>query len=264
MSTIAQQIESLRQYIATRYQPDLEDVYEARLAVCQVGELFDLDFFGESFDEPIDKLLELVAQPQIAPAIRTFILRGPDEGANGTNNWNLEPLLVHGATFSHLESFSVQLTQPGEHNRRIIGEDYEEGGFIGRLLERAPALRRLALPSAPAANFFAVAEHPLEHLNIDAGYDTQAFIRNLAESKCFPELSSLEWGEYSERYIENYQEQCTPFADYQALFASPIFASVRQFVWRNPVCSLAEIQQLKALRPNLQLLLVRATDEYVR
>lgn len=263
MSTTAHQIESLRQRISSRFDPNEEGLYEARLAVGQVGELFDLDFYGESFDEPLGQLWELIAQPDIAPAIRTLILRGPDEGANGSNNWDLEPLLAHQATFSNLETLSVQQSQPGEHNRRIVGGDYEENGVLGRLLAQAPVLQNLTAPSAPAANFFAGSEHPLRFLSIDAGYDTQAFIRNLAGSQVFPELTCLEWGEYNETYLADYQQQCTPFADYRGLFASPLFAGVRRFVWRNPNCTADEIQELKALRPKLQMLVIRTSEQYV-
>src|SRR5262249_8817014 len=87
--------------------------------------------------------------------------------------------------------------------------------------------------------------------------------RNLARPSCFPALRCLEFGEYNEKYMEDYATRCTPFADYQALFGAKAFKPVCRFVWRNPACSATKIGQLKALRPDLQLLVVRTSAEYV-
>lgn len=64
--------------------------------------------------------------------------------------------------------------------------------------------------------------------------------------------------------MEDWRGQCTPFAHYQSLFQSEAFHSVKVFVFRNPVCSEVELAELKAMRPDLQLQVVRSTSEYVR
>jgi hypothetical protein len=158
----------------------------------------------------------------------------------------------------------VEQNGPGDHNRIIVGADYEEGGVLGALVAKAPALEQLTVPSAPDASFFAVKDHPLRYLNVDAGYDTQGFVGNLAASCCFQGLSGLELGEFNETYLEEFASRCTPTEDYRRLFTSRAFASVATFTWRNPVCSEREIEQLRALcAKKMQFRLVRFSARYV-
>lgn len=224
--------------------------------------MFHLDFYGDCFEESYEDHLTTLARPDLAACLRSLILRGPDEGANGTKNWNLDPLLSTDTSFPELETFSIQRNQPGDHNRSIIGADYEEAGVLAQLLSKSPRLRELTVPSAPDAEFFRVGERPLRSLTVDAGYDTQGLISNLAQSSCFPELRNLEWGEYHETCVDDYLSNCTPLEDYRALFQSKAFATVNRFVWRNSVCTDDEIRELQAVKPDLQLLVVRYSSEY--
>jgi hypothetical protein len=113
------------------------------------------------------------------------------------------------------------------------------------------------------ASFFNIGDRPICHLNIDAGYDTQDFISNLAKSSCFPNLYHLEWGEYNENYMDDFTTHCTPFDRYIELFRSPVFRQLRSFVWRNPICTNSEIEELKKLKPDLQILVVRFSANYI-
>jgi hypothetical protein len=264
MPDVAVQLDALRRRIGDGNDPGTPADFTNRLAVNPSGAAFDLDFYGDAFGESYTDLLETLARPDVAPHIRSVVLRGPDEGANGTQNWDLEPLLANGATFARLEMFTVRQNKPGDHNRAIVGRDYDEDGMLGRLLAKAQALRELTVPSAPGANFFEAGSRPIRLLNVDAGYATQSFIGNLAASSAFRDLYSLEWGEYNETYMDDFRANCTPLEEYRTLFASETFRNVRRFVWRNPVCSPAEIVELKKLRGDLQLLVVRTSAEYVR
>lgn len=237
--------------------------HTSRLAATISERGIDLDFYGESFGEAYIDLLDTLALPDTAAHVRSLVLRGPDEGANGTQNWNLEPLLAKRAVFACLETLAVRQNSPGDHNRSIVGRDYEEAGVLGRLLAAAPSLRELTVPSAPSANFFEVGPRPIRYLNVDAGYSTQSFIRNLAGSLVFGELTSVEWGEYHEAYLDDFRSRCTPLEDFDTLFRSRAFSTVKRFVWRNPVCSADEINALKRLRPDLQLQVVRTSADYV-
>jgi hypothetical protein len=164
-----------------------------------------------------------------------------------------------------LRSFFVEQNGPGSHNRVIVAADYDEAGVLGRLLRKTPSLEALTVPSAPDATFFALESHPLRFLSVDAGYDTQGFIRNLADSSCFPRLETLEFGEFYEMYLDDFPSGCTPFDDYRRLFKSETFSTVRLFVWRNPVCSEAEIEELRSLRRerDLQIKIVQFSSRYV-
>lgn len=264
MPDIAETIEDLRRRISEQNDPDTPVDLANRLAVTRSSTAFDIDFYGDAFDESYTELLETLAQPDVAPHIRSIALRGPDEGANGTQNWDLEPLVATTATFARLETFTVKQNRPGDHNRTVIGRTYDEAGVIGRLLAKAANLRWLTVPSAPAANFFEVKPRRLQILSVDAGYATQSFIRNLAASSGFDGLHVLEWGEYDERYMEDFRAKCTPLEDYRSLFASETFRGVCKFVWRNPICRPEDILELKQQRSDLQLLVVRTSAEYIR
>ena len=263
MSVIHSDIESLLARIATQSDADIPAEFLPRLSVTAVGTAAHLDFYGEPFSEAFTDLLETLSKPDVAACVQSLTLRGPDEGANGTKNWNIEPLLANDVAFPQLDSFTIQLAQPGDHNRSIVADTYDEDGVIARLVKQSPQIRHLTVPSAPNAEFFKTGIRPLQFLSVDAGYNTQEFISNLSVSDSFPELRCLEWGEYNETYMENWQTSCTPFADYDRLFRSAAFASVKRFVWRNPVCSAQQINELKGFRPDLQLLVVRYESEYV-
>ena len=259
MSNPAEQLEALRLRIAARNEA--EGAADS-IGISQAGEVFHLNIDGGS--ETFEDLMDTLAKPDVAPFISSLVLRRPDEGANGTNNWDIELLVQTEAMYSQLEAFSIQLGQPADHNRSIVAASYDEDGVLARLLAKSPRLQALTAPSAPDTAFFEVGERPLRFMSIDAGYDTQNFILNLARSSCFPDLQCFEWGEYRETYVDDYLDNCTPIEHYRELFQSPAFRSVRRFVWRNPACANEEIRELKATtRPDLQLLVVRYSCEYV-
>lgn len=257
-------IEALRARIEALNELDTPLVDVERLSVVTCGGLHHLEFYGTCFGEAFTDLCETLATPEVAGSVLSLSFRGPDEGSNGTKNWDLEPLVSREHDFPFLQTFSVELNQPGDHNRTIIGSSYEEEGVIARLAAKAPNLAYLTVPSAPSPEFFGVSLPNLRVLSVDAGYATQDFLRNFGRSRGFPSLRCFEWGEYSERYIDDWQESCTPFSDYEALFTSPAFRTVSRLVVRQPNLSVAQMDALRTLRPDIQFLLVRHGSEYVR
>lgn len=102
---------------------------------------------------------------------------------------------------------------------------------IGRLVlvasKRTLSRRQtLVVPSAPDASFFA-APASLRHLSVDAGYDLQGFIANLAVATNLPFLVTLEFGEYAETYMEDFASRVTPLAQHERLFRSPLLRQLR-------------------------------------
>jgi hypothetical protein len=257
-------LSELQKCIAERADGDRPPEYINRFCVTAVAGQLHLDFYGDPFGEDYQEVLAAVASPEVAPVIRSLTFRGPDEGSNGTRNWDLSPLAHSDAVFPQLRSVSVEQTKPTDHNRTIVAADYNEDGVLARLLAKAPDLESLVTPSSPSAEFFQVGKRPLAFLSVDAGYDHQGFIRNLACSSCFPDLRCLEFGEYNETYMDDYAARCTPFSDYRELFSSTAFTPVGRFVWRNPACPTAEVAKFRTHRPDLQLLVVRTSAEYVR
>jgi len=237
-----------------------------RLFVLGVAELLHVDFYGAPFEEAFDKLCERLVLPEVAPRLASVVLRAPDEGHNGTCNWDLTVLVEAEGGFPALKYFAIEQNGPDQHNRRIVAEEYEESGAIGRLLRKAPVLDALVVPSAPDRSFFGVTGHPLRYLSVDAGYDTQGFVRELASSRSLPGLRALEFGEYSETYMDDFAARCTPLGDYELLFKSPVFRALNSFTLRNPVLSSQELSHLRSLAPrkDLQFKVVRCGSEYVK
>jgi hypothetical protein len=254
-------LDGLRREIHLLNNPDLPPDQIQRLHFLELGGLFHVEYYGEA-GEALDMFMTGISNQAVAPAVASIRISGPDEGINGTRGFVLAPLPTAAAPFANLRYLHVQQTQPSDHNRTIIG-DYEECGVLAEIAAKAPMLTGMTVPSAPSREFFGVGLEHLAYLNVDAGYDTQDFILNLSQSTAFPNLTCLGWGEYCESYMDDWRDRCTPFDQYKSLFASEAFRPVRRFVFKNPVCSDAELAELKAMRPDLQMLMVRSTGEYV-
>lgn len=102
MSNISAQLESLRQRIAQSNAPDGTADYLQDVSIIEVGELFHVDFYGSPFSEGYGDLIDTLAQLEVASQIKSLKFRTPDEGANGTCNWDLEPMLSTDAVFTRL------------------------------------------------------------------------------------------------------------------------------------------------------------------
>jgi hypothetical protein len=260
LNTALNRLNHLQQQINGAIEPDTPDYLVPRLNFFEVSGRLFVGYYGSSWLESYESLFSVLTEPEVAERLTSLRLWGPDEGANGTREWNLSSLTDGSAHFPALRTFWIQLTEPTDHNRSIVTsrhEPYEEDGVLARLLSKAPALQSLSVPSAPSPEFFRVGCRPIDRLRVDAGYDHQDFILNLSASSCFPELHFFEFGEFNETYLDDYQESCTPLAHYQSLFESPAFRTVRSFIWKNPRASDGEIAALRALRPDLTVAVVR-------
>lgn len=261
---LMQALQTLRDDIdafnSSEFRPDCIERFHA----IELGGDLHLAFHGDPSGEAYARLLSAVSAEPIASAMASLRISGPDTGANGTKNWDLTPLANAEAAFPKLRHLHVEQSRPGDHNRTIIAASYDEDGVLAEVLRKAPVMSELTAPSAPNSAFFGVNAPSLVYLNVDAGYDTQDFISNMARSDAFPNLGCLEWGEYCETYMDDWRRRCTPIAHYEALFRSDSFRPVRRFVFRNPACTPEELAGLKSIRPDLQMLVVQWKSEYVK
>jgi len=257
-------IENLRSRIEALNDAALPLDSIERLSVVNCSGLHHLEFYGDCFGQAYQDLCETLSDPEVAQGIVSISLRGPDEGANGTKNWNLEPLVANRHGFPNLQTLSVELNRPGDHNRIVIASSFDEDGVIARFVSRCPNLTYLTIPSAPSPDFFATPLKSLRFLSVDAGYDTQDFLHHLGNSQNLPSLKNLQWGEYSEYYLDDWRASCTPFADYKKLFSSSAFEKVKGFTLRQPNLATEQIAELQTARPDLQFMLIRHGSEYVK
>ena len=239
-----------------------------RLYFMQRGDLFDITFYGECNEDyktrPSSELfeeehsnysfiafLELLSQQEIADKIIALRFDAPDEGANGTKEYNFKRLVDSGVTFPNLRHFWVGLTAPTDHNTGIMTAEeswsFEEKGIIARLVSVMPELRSLTVPSAPDKSFFEIGPLKLGELVVQAGYDRQNFIENLADSNNFPDLRFLDYSDYRFVFSEMAGTE-TPFESYKKLFLSPLFQRERLMFWlRDSVLTAPQLSALKTI-----------------
>ncbi len=222
-------------------------------------------YFGELWEEPFAWTLACLADQEVADAIVALSFSGPDEGANGTREWEFTPLLDSAVRFPLLKSLAIRPSGQADHNTVLIqraGTIMEEAGEIARFAAKAPGLVQLTVPNAPDASFFAVPLPYLSTLQVESGFDTQDFIDNLASSGNLTALRSLDFTESTElhsTWADAREEGCiTPFAAYERLLRSAAGARLRALTLRNTCLSLEQLQALQALRPKLQFMVVQS------
>lgn len=227
------------------YQCELSEINDSLLIGAIGNGLLELDYYVDVDDEFYPEILELLSVPDFAPFLASLRLTAPDEGINGTRSWDLEPLTQGTGTYQNLKQLDIQGTQPEHHNRTILG-NFAEDGIIAQLLDKMPNLEQLSIPSAPSPAFFDRPAHPLKHLIIQTGYDTQNFILNLAQSTCFSQLKTLDFTDYAETYIKDYEQHKTSKLYYLQLFNSHALPSLQTLTIRHSLLTeqdIAELQQ---------------------
>ena len=263
MTTIPEALQDLQKTVFDRNQREYASEPEY-LAISVIEDEIHVTLCAFCMEEGYDEILASIAHQDIACHISSLKLIGPDEGSNGTRHWDISPLVNSASTFTSLKEFSIQRTSPTDHNTSIIGEDYEEDGQISKFLAKCPSLMSLTCPSAPNSDFFEIGSDSLTSLRLDAGYDTQNFIKNLANSSSFPNLRYLEWSDFCSGELKDNVENPTSYDDYVALFKSKAFDKVSMFVLKNPFLSKEELDSLNKIKPELSIKVVTVSSHYVR
>jgi hypothetical protein len=205
-----------------------------------------IKWFGWYESELLDDLFTLVATKDVAPQVSAIEITGEAAGVNGTRNWNLKYLVAEGP-LPKLARLVVEGTRPGDHNHSIIGNySSEERGVLGALLDKAPALEHLEVPSAPGASFFKRESHGLRRLVIQTGYAHQGFIEALARSTCFPSLETLDFTDSMLTTLEDFESKRTPAASYEALLAATGLPALTSLTLRGTKLTAGDAGRLRA------------------
>jgi hypothetical protein len=201
-----------------------------RVSFSKMGELYEIVYFGDGYDFdplatpinsdfPFAALLELIGKN--SAKIKSLVFTGADTGANGVKNWDFTRLIDSGAIFENLTHFKVRLTDLGDHNQSIIAKSYDEGGQIAALAALMPNLEFLQVPSAPNGDFFKLKDLKLKELIVQAGFDTQDFIKNLARCDNLKNLFALDYT----NILDDFDNVKTTYEDYKLLFESDFFVN---------------------------------------
>lgn len=71
------------------------------------GDRFHVFFFGSPFGEPYGLTIEALSANPIANCLLSFSLDGPDEGSNGTRNWDIAGLATSAVPFPALRHLQI-------------------------------------------------------------------------------------------------------------------------------------------------------------
>ncbi len=218
---------------------------ETKVSLKEKGSFLELNFHIE-YPNYISEFFQIINKEKNSFLLASLNLTGDDNGENGSRNWDLSEL-TNGESYPNLLSFSVEKTLPEHLNRSIItgGDSYDEGGIIGKVLDKMPKLEHLYLPSVPDKRFFSRKNHPLKTLKIQVSYENKNFISNLGNSNSFKNLSVLEFEDYAETYMENYMENCIPVNDYHNFFNSKYLKNLKEVVFINTQLSEVDVGKLK-------------------
>jgi hypothetical protein len=223
---------------------------------------FNLSYYTIWHNDYSDELKGLpifsfIMQKPHCEQILQLEISAEDEGVNGTQNWDLDPIVEHENNLSKLHTLVFPINTEENHNRIIVTyqDYYEENGGIGLLLDKTPNLKKLVIASAPNENFFNREHHPLEVLEIQTGYNHQSFIANLAKANCFPNLKTLHFRDYAERYMEDFADHITPFNDYITLLQSKNLPQLKKITLIDAVLSESEKEELNSIAHDKGILL---------
>jgi hypothetical protein len=228
----------------------------ARTSVADIGGGLAIEYYGEAYSAwPL--FLAALAEPGVADHIVHLRIGGPDQGANGLKDWDFGPLIKAGARFDRLTELEIAISDPGDHNQACVTDDQ-----LPLLLALMPALRDVTLPQAPEATFFDLALPHLKTIRTGGDWRTRGFIRALAGATNLPALVFVDFTDSLAPFMEQEPQppewDSTPFADYEALFDSPIMDRFWGFRIRNARLTEGEYRALQARRPKCQFSIVLA------
>ncbi len=267
--------ERIFKYHTSDYPYNLE--YSPRILFSKIGDLYEIVYYGDGYDDDYTvnssvlqleegynygfaALLDfLIKNPR---NIASLIFAGPDTGANGVLSWNFNRIIHSDVWFENLQWFQVALTDAGSHNQSVIGEYYDEEGMIAKLVSKMPKLEFLQVPSAPDISFFDPERLPVRRLVVQAGYDSQNFIRNLAmNSRKLKNLMSLDYTD-----ILSTDAPLTSFENYKILFESDLFANYRHFHFtlRTSGFTRSQLAELQMIRDIQFLYIDTRAGKYIR
>jgi hypothetical protein len=232
-----------------------------RLTLVETAGLLDVTYQGEYelwfSDETtvaiLQDLCQVLAHPDVAPRLRSFTyLTDAALAANGTYDYNIDPLVDGAQQFPNLKRVSLAQGD-GEHGYKILnspasGEDWYEAGVLARLLAKSPCLADLVTPVPPDGSFFQGSPHPLQSLDVDAGFDHVDFMRNLAACSRFPNLRRLVFTDLRQYYLDDWRTQTTSFDDYVLFFKSPITAQLQSITLHAVNLSPEQVSELLTIR----------------
>lgn len=231
----------------------------ARIMAADLGDLLVVEYFGPDYGNGWNIFIETISRQEVADHIGELRIGGPDQGANGTRDYNFRKLFKAKAQFPALKNLWIRPTDPGDHNFSAVEEPQ-----LSKLLATMENLENAVIPNAPSAKFFKKKYAKLASLRIGSSFQTHGFIGNLANSDNLPKLSFLDFGDSLEAWmhpvpdddvsedpdLESYKS--ATFADYKTLLESKASSELWGLRLRNARLTEQEFRALQAIKPDCQ------------
>ena len=189
----------------------------------------------------IFKIIATSEYTQIIKKLRFFHKGGH---ANGTVELYFVELLSYNS-FPNLDFFYTQHYSKDGSLIASMDGGFDEGGLGGKILDSMPQLRTLNLVSAPNENFFQREFHPIETLEVRAGYDNNNFLERLSGANCFPKLKHFSYQDINIAFHQSTEDSVLTFEVIEKFMESKNFPELE-------VLSLIELklteQQIEKLK----------------
>lgn len=185
------------------------------------NELIQLDISVNEANDS-ETVFKIIANPKYSKTIKNLRFFHKGGQANGTVELYFSELLSYGS-FPNLTFFYTQhYSEDGSLIASFRG-NYEEDGLGGKILDLMPDVRVLNLVSAPDETFFNRENHPVETLEVRAGYENNKFIERLTDCKCFGNLKHFSYQDINIAFTQSPDDAVMPFETIEKFMESKNF-----------------------------------------
>jgi hypothetical protein len=84
--SLIHQLRSLQDRVATQDREDWQE--EEGILFEEVGDLVQIEYYGDTMSESFLELIDLLYHPEVAAVIQSLTFLPVDQGVNGTMEWN--------------------------------------------------------------------------------------------------------------------------------------------------------------------------------
>lgn len=191
-----------------------------------------------------ETIFKIIASSEYAEKIKSIRFAHKGGQANGTVELYFAELLSYNS-FPNLSFFYTQHFSKDGALIASMNGGYDEDGLGGKILDMMPEVKILNLVSAPNDDFFKRDYHPIETLEVRAGYDNNMFLERLTECKSFPNLKYFSYQDINLAFTQSPEEYVMPFEVIEKFMESKNFPKLETLSLLELKITEDQIQKLK-------------------
>lgn len=190
-----------------------------------IGEEFIQLYISVNWATDSEIIFKIIANSEYSTIIKSIRFFHKGGQANGTVELYFNELLSYNS-FPNLTFFYTQhFSEDGSLIASFRG-NYDEDGLGGKILDFMPNVKVLNLVSAPNDTFLKREHHPIETLEVRAGYENNKFIERLTDSQCFPNLKHFSYQDINIAFTQSPDDSVMQFEIIEAFMASKNFPNL--------------------------------------